>query len=211
MSLNIYTHGRRDEAKVALTFDDGPNPPRTDEVLGVLASRKVRATFFVIGKWVERWPGAFERIVGAGHVIGNHSYSHDRDLGDFDRAEAVIANLAGRPTAFLRAPYFFSRLYLSSQVATLPTVKAVHADVDPRDWSLAGPDEINSKILNSPPLQGGSIIDLHDGSESECDADRLARPSAMILALPKLIDELRGRGYALVGLDEMELVEPAQP
>jgi peptidoglycan/xylan/chitin deacetylase (PgdA/CDA1 family) len=196
---------------VALTFDDGPNPPRTDEVLAVLGSRKARATFFVIGKWVERWPGAFERIVQAGHVIGNHSYLHNRDLGDFDRAEPLITNLAGRPTAFLRAPYFFSRLYLNSQVATLPTVKAVHADVVPDDWSLTDPNQISSRILNSASLQGGSIIDLHDGSESECDAERMARPAAMILALPKLIDELRVRGYTLVGLDEMELIEPTQP
>ena len=98
MELQIYTHGRRDRPTVALTFDDGPNPPVTDQVLEILAQREVRATFFPIGRWVERWPQAFARMVAAGHVIGNHSYRHDRYLGDFDRAEAVLANVTGKPS-----------------------------------------------------------------------------------------------------------------
>ena len=61
MSFPIYTHGRRDQAKVALTFDDGPNPPRTDQILEILASHNARATFFVIGKWAERWPDLPDR------------------------------------------------------------------------------------------------------------------------------------------------------
>jgi len=86
MSLFFYMHGRRDEPKVALTFDDGPNPPRTDEVLEILANARVRATFFVIGKWVTAFPQAFERIVRAGYVIGNHSYEHHYHVSDYDQA-----------------------------------------------------------------------------------------------------------------------------
>ena len=55
MPLNYYSHGRRDHMKVALTFDDGPNPPRTDQVIEILNSHGARATFFVLGKWVERF------------------------------------------------------------------------------------------------------------------------------------------------------------
>jgi len=204
----VYTHGRRDEAKVALTFDDGPNPPCTDDILKILLAGQARATFFVIGKWVERWPDAVDRIVQAGHIIGNHSYSHDQVNGDFDRAEEVIRNRTARPSVFIRAPYFSSQLYPGSQVATHPGVRLVHADVVPDDWSLSGPHEIISRVLQNSNLKGGAIIDLHDGSERE--AERLARPSAMISALPQLIDELKSRGYSLVGLDEMELVEPTQ-
>ena len=149
MPINVYTHGRRDEAKVALTFDDGPNPPCTDDVLKILSASQARATFFVIGKWVERWPSAVDRIVQAGHVIGNHSFSHDQVNGDFDRAEDVIRNRTGRPTTFIRAPYFDRRLYHGSQVAARPTVRIVHADVDPGDWSLSDPNQIISGVLQS--------------------------------------------------------------
>ncbi|MCC7354805.1 MAG: polysaccharide deacetylase family protein [Anaerolineae bacterium] len=208
MSLLVYTHARRDQPKVALTFDDGPNPPRTDQVIEILASRKARATFFVLGKWAERWPQALERIVRAGHVIGNHSYLHDPDLGDFDRAEAAIAHVTGRPCRFLRAHLFHYHLCLESPFARSPLVKIVDSDVNPADWSQTDPAEIIRRTLDAQDLAGGSIIDLHDSAETENDALRLARPLPMIEALPPLIDALQARGFALVGLDEMELVEP---
>lgn len=210
MPLAIYTHGRRDQPKVALTFDDGPNHPRTDQVLEILASRQVRATFFVIGKWVERWPDALLRIARAGHVIGNHSYLHDRNVGDFDRAEAVIASVIGRPTRFVRAHYFRFDLCQHSPLARSSAVKIVDADVNPADWSQTDPDEIVRRTLGAEDLAGGSIIDLHDGAELEDDAVRLARPLPMIEGLPHMIDELHARGFTLVGLDEMELVDPRQ-
>jgi peptidoglycan/xylan/chitin deacetylase (PgdA/CDA1 family) len=208
MPLLVYTHARRDQPKVALTFDDGPNPPRTDEVLAILASKQVRATFFVIGKWIERWPQSFERMVKAGHVIGNHSYLHDANLGDFDRAEAVIANITGHPSQFVRAHYFRFDACLQSPLACSPAVKIIDADVNPSDYALTDPTEIVRRTLEAEQLAGGSIIDLHDGAETENDAVRLARPLPMIEALPRLIDELHARGFSLVGLDEMELVEP---
>jgi peptidoglycan/xylan/chitin deacetylase (PgdA/CDA1 family) len=208
MPLQIYEHGRRDQPRVALTFDDGPNPPRTDQILDILASRNVRATFFVIGKWAERWPQAVERMVRTGHVIGNHSYLHDPALGDFDRAEVVLGSMIAKPTGFLRAHYFHYHLCEQSPVALLPSTKIVDSDVNPADWSLSDPDEIVARCLQSTHLQGGSIIDLHDGFETENDAMRLARPLPMIAGLPRLIDGLIARGYKLVGLDEMELVDP---
>lgn len=208
MTLSIYTHGRRDQPKVALTFDDGPNPPRTDQVLAILADKGVRATFFVLGKWAERWPQALTRIVQAGHVVGNHSHLHDPDLGDFDRAEAAIGNITGHPCRFLRAHLFHYHLCLQSSVATSPTMKIVDSDVNPADWAQTDPQEIVRLTLESPNLANGSIVDLHDSAESENDALRLCRPLTLIEALPGLIDNLQARGYALVGLDEMELVEP---
>ena len=73
---------------------------------------------------------------------------------------------------------------------------------------MTDPEEILSRTLQAKSLSGGSIIDLHDGYETENDAARLARPLPMIAALPRLIDELKARGYSLVGLDEMELIDP---
>lgn len=208
MPLKYYTHGRRDQMKVALTFDDGPNPPRTDQVIKILNSRGARGTFFVLGKWVARWPEAFMRIVDKGHAVGNHSYLHQAHLGDFDRAEAAIGNLLGRPTQFLRAHYFNFFTCLVSPVALAPDMKIVDADVNPADYAKIDPQAIVAATLNDPALAGGSIIDLHDSTESEDDALRLARPLPMIEALPAIVDGLQERGFELVGLDEMELVDP---
>ena len=208
MSLKYYIHGRRDQMKVALTFDDGPNPPRSDQVIEILNSRGARGTFFVLGKWVERWPQAFERIVRSGHEVGNHSYLHQAHLGDYDRAEVAIGNLLGRPTRFLRAHYFNFFTCLYSPVALAPDMKIVDADVNPADYDKTEARAIVEATLDHPALAGGSIIDLHDSTESDDDALRLARPLPMIEALPAIIDGLQARGYELVGLDEMELVDP---
>ena len=210
MSLKYYTHGRRDQMKVALTFDDGPNPPRTDQVMEILDSRGARGTFFVLGKWVDRFPQAFQRIVAAGHCVGNHSYLHEAHLGDFDRAEAAIGNLLGRPTQFLRAHYFNFFTCIYSPVAMSRAMKIVDADVNPADFAKTDPQAIVDATLNAPSLAGGSIVDLHDGREFDDDARRLASPLPMIEALPAIVDGLQALGYALVGLDEMDLVDPIE-
>jgi len=170
--------------------------------LDILASRGALATFFVLGKWVERWPDAFRRIVRAGHAIGNHSYGHSRPAADFDRADTVIANITGMPTRFLRAPYFDYSRCGQSKVAMSSVVKTVHCDVNPSDYLPRDPDRILSECLRS---RSGSIIVLHDGAED--DDKRLARPMPLVAALPRMIDGLMSKGYRLVGLDEMELVE----
>lgn len=210
MSLKYYTHGRRDQMKVALTFDDGPNPPRTDQVMEILDSRGARGTFFVLGKWVDRFPLAFQRIVAKGHCVGNHSYLHEAHLGDFDRAEVAIGNLLGRPTQFLRAHYFNFFTCLYSPVAMSREMKIVDADVNPADFAKTDPQAIVDATLNAPSLAGGSIVDLHDGREFDDDARRLASPLPMIEALPAIVDGLQAKGFELVGLDEMELVAPVE-
>jgi peptidoglycan/xylan/chitin deacetylase (PgdA/CDA1 family) len=210
MSVIYYEHARRDQMKVALTFDDGPNPPRTDQVIDMLNAKNARGTFFVLGKWVERWPQALERIVRNGHVVGNHSYAHHAHVGDFDRAEAAIGNVIGRPTQFLRAHYFNFFTCINSPIAMAKSMKIIDADVNPADWNKTDPQAIIDATLNHPRLAGGSVIDLHDSSETDDDALRLSRCVPMIEALPAIIDGLHARGFQLVGLDEMEFVDPLE-
>ncbi len=210
MPVIYYEHARRDQMKVALTFDDGPNPPRTDQVIEILNAKNARGTFFVLGKWAERWPQALERIVRNGHVVGNHSYAHHAHVGDFDRAEAAIGNVIGRPTQFLRAHYFNFFTCTNSPIAMSKSMKIVDADVNPADWNKTAPQAIIDATLNHPRLAGGSVIDLHDSSETDDDALRLSRCVPMIEALPAIIDGLHARGFQLVGLDEMEFVDPLE-
>ena len=207
-TLSIYNYGCRDQPKVALTFDDGPNPPITDKILEILETKNAKGTFFVIGKWVDRWPESFLRIIKKGHTIGNHSYSHNPNLGDFDHAEAVITNVTGKPSRFLRAHYFKFELCLESTLALSSEIKIVDADVNPSDFKQTSSQDILNLTMQSKNLQAGSIIDLHDGSETENHSLRISRPGPLVEALPRMIDELQERGFQLVGLDEMELVNP---
>jgi len=209
LRVRYYNHAGRDRAVVALTFDDGPNPPRTDQVLEILDAKGLRATFFVIGKWAERFPKAVERIADAGHVIGNHSYLHVKNIGDFDRAESVITAITGKPCSFLRFHYLDNfAVVLQSPLAMSSDIKIIYSDVNPADYAQTDPDEIVRRVVESQHLANGSIIDLHDGSETEDDAARLSRPIATIKALPRMIDELRARGLEPVGLDEMAFDQP---
>ena len=208
MPLTYYTHARRDEPKVALTFDDGPNPPRTDEIMDVLEAKGARGTFFVLGKWVERWPQAFERIVRRGHCIGNHSHVHHAHFGDFDRAEAVIGNILGRPTRFLRAHYFNYFTCLYSPLAMSDAMAIVDSDVNPADYAKTDPQAIVDATAAPVACRG---VDHRPARQREFDDGlRLARPLPLIAALPPIIDGLQARGYQLVGLDQMTLADPVE-
>jgi peptidoglycan-N-acetylglucosamine deacetylase len=208
MAIRYFTHGSRDAKQVALTFDDGPNPPRTEQVLDILAAEGSTATFFLIGAWVERWPETVRRIMRAGHVIGNHSHTHILGVGDYDEAEAAIGHITGRPSVFARAPAFDYASCDQSPLVGSDALVLVDADVNPSDWDKTRAADICAAILDDPNLQAGSIIDLHDSSERADAPSRLSRPVPMIEALPTVVRTLRQRGYELVGLDRMRLVDP---
>ncbi len=204
----VYLHGVRTEPQVALTFDDGPNPPRTEQVLEILAAAQARATFFLMAKWAERFPRSVERILAAGHLVGNHGYSGQGWIGDYDQAEAVIGHLTGKPSRYLRPHTYNFAAYFESRVSRLALSYTVACDVDSKDWETAEPEAIVANVLDHPGLGPGSIINLHDGAEYEEAAIRLHRPVSMLLALPRIIEGLKARGLTCVRLDEMALATP---
>ncbi len=215
--FSIYKHGVRTDAKVAITFDDGPNPPQTEQVLSILARANVRATFFLLGKWVDRFPRTVERIIAAGHLVGNHGYSGQGRLGDYDAAEAVIAHIAGQPCRYLRPHTLNYGAYFQSAIAHLPERRVIAVEIDSGDWKttpanapLFTSDEIVGRVLNNPALGSGSIILFHDGAESEDASIRILRPQPMIAALPRIIEAINAIGLIPVRLDEMELDEPIE-
>lgn len=204
----IYVRGVPTQPLVALTFDDGPNPPRTEQALEILAEYGIRATFFVMGKWAERFPRSVDRLLAAGHLVGNHGYSGQGWIGDYDEAEAVIGHLTGVPSRYLRPHQYNYGAYFQSRVARLPEIRTIGLDVDSRDWRTEDPDEIVRNVLEHPDLGPGAIINLHDGSEHEEAALRLQRPLPMLEALPRIIAGLAERRLACVGVDELELAAP---
>jgi peptidoglycan/xylan/chitin deacetylase (PgdA/CDA1 family) len=208
MEYPVYIHGLRTAPKVALTFDDGPNPPRTEQVLEILAEAHIRATFFVMGKWAERFPRTVERLLAAGHLVGNHGYSGQRPLGDYDEAEAVISHITGKPSRYLRSHTYNHAAYFQSEVSRLPGSLTIGLDIDADDWDESDPGAISRNVLDHPRLGPGAIINLHDGAEYEDPSVRLVRPLGTLVALPRIIAGLRDRNLACVALDDMELAPP---
>lgn len=213
----IYSTGVRSENKVALTFDDGPNPPRTEQVLEALAAAGARATFFVLGKWVAQYPRTAERILAGGHQVGNHGYAGQGRIGDYDAAEIVIAHLTGQPSRYLRPHTFNFGAYFQSAVASIPGSHVIGGEVHAHDWQTTSEgepvltaEEITHAVLNNPALGPGAIIVMHDGAEWDDPAIRLRRSLPTIAALPSIIAGLRSRGLSPVRLDEMTLDEPVE-
>jgi peptidoglycan/xylan/chitin deacetylase (PgdA/CDA1 family) len=183
---------------VALTFDDGPNPPCTGAILDVLDRYDVRATFFCVGLQARAHPEELARMAGAGHAVGNHTWSHPLlpDLtpegvaAQVDRTSQIIASGTGgrRPDLF-RPPYgVLPHGTVPSHAAT--AMDKVFWDVDTEDWAMPGPEAIARAVLQQ--ARPGSIVLMHDGG-----GDR----SQTVTALPVIIEGLLDRGFALVAVD----------
>jgi peptidoglycan-N-acetylglucosamine deacetylase len=198
MELIAYEHGDRNNNKVSLTFDDGPNPFWTKKVLDILDKYNVKANFFVLGKWVEQYPDIIKETFKRGHLIGNHSYSHpDQGCGDFEQSEKIIFDIIGEHTKFIRPPYNKISLCKCYDPAKNGQVKIINNDVIPADWAKKA-DEILKGIETG--TQNGSIILLHDGSQKADEIE--SRPSEMFESLPGIIEKLKER-FEIVRLDEL--------
>jgi len=190
---------------VALTFDDGPNPVFTQEVLDVLADRDVQATFFVTGQSLEANPLEGERIVAAGHEMGNHSYSHVRMIArsygfvrdEVETTDALIRDAGYTGEITFRPPYA-KRLIVLSAYLSLTDRRTVLFDVEPESFpEITGDAQgIVQHVLDR--TRPGSIILLHvmgeHGDESRA-------------ALPGIIDGLQNQGYAFVTVSELLALE----
>jgi peptidoglycan/xylan/chitin deacetylase (PgdA/CDA1 family) len=194
--------GRSQTGAVALTFDDGPSED-TERILDILAAHNLKATFFMIGRNVERLPQTARRVVAEGHEIGNHSYSHPIFLyrtpqntrQQLEHAQSVIASTTGveprlaRPPCGVRTPAYF-------RAAKNLGLRTVQWDVAGFDWKRRSGQRIAHDVLRR--ATAGSIILLHDG-DSEGKQDR----RETIAALPLIIGGLRGRGLRIAPLAQL--------
>lgn len=184
---------------VALTFDDGPWPGHTDEVLDILRDSDVKATFFVVGYLVERYPHIAKRIVEEGHTIANHTYSHKiltRHSGETIRDEIVrgsraIHDVTGVMPRWFRPPGGAMSEKVVSETARV-NMKMVMWDSDPMDWRKPGVQPMLNFLMKS--IGPGSVVLLHDGG-----GDR----SQTVELLPQLIQELKDRDYVFLTIDEL--------
>jgi len=177
---------------VALTFDDGPSD-YTPEVLRILGRTHARATFFMLGQQVARYPAYARRVLAEGHEIANHSYDHPLLPGgsNIRRATRTIEGVTGFRPCLFRPPYGALNGSVRGAVAT-DHMKSVLWDVDTSDWKLPGAGSIKSTILRAS--RPGSIVLMHDGGGPR---------GGTVDALEGAIRGLRRRGYKLVTVTEL--------
>ena len=189
---------------VSLTFDDGPNPRATPLILDVLRRERVRATFFVLGRHAERWPGLVRRMADEGHQLGNHGYwhrkLHRRGPGyvrkDLTRGtEAIVAASGGARPRHFRAPHGFRNPWVTPIARSLGQ-RTVGWSLGVFDSARPGAEEIARRAITG--LGPGSILLLHDGDGYDAEGDRMQTAQA----LPLLIDGLRARGLRFATLPD---------
>lgn len=186
---------------VALTFDDGPSPIYTPEILAILDRYHVKATFFMIGKQMDKYPDIVKDVDLRGHAIGNHTYTHPRNIEkltrtqvieEVERCERVIERFTRKHTHLFRPP----RGLIDGPVSTIAeeegyltvlwTVSADHHEA-------TTPEAMANRVLSR--VVPGSVILAHDGD--------LGIRAKDVAATPLIIEGLLKRGYRLVTVPEL--------
>ena len=198
----IINHGPKEEKLIALTFDDGPHPQYTEEILDILKEYDAKATFFVLGKFAELYPEIIKRQSREGHEIGNHTYSHidikkstkDKLLDEYEKTQNIIAKLTDNKPKLFRPPYgSFNNNTIDIVEMDNSIIVLWSSHQDSKDWS--NPDV--KKIVNSTlsNVKNGDIILFHDYVYYE--------KSNTVEALKEILPELKNRGYKFVTISEL--------
>ena len=200
------------EKKLALTFDDGPDPAWTPQILDILKAKHVQASFFVIGSNMEAHPGLVQRILAEGHEVGNHTFTHP-NLADTPAAavrlelnatQRLFEALTGRSMRLLRPPYL-GDAEPSDADEIIPIVEAqklgyltVGTHVDTLDWQELPVEQmmklVEKEVHDPNPDLRGNIILMHDSGGDRTQTIKL---------LPVLIDRMRAEGYSFVPVSQL--------
>jgi peptidoglycan-N-acetylglucosamine deacetylase len=197
---------------LALSYDDGPNDPYTWRLLEVLERHGVKATFFLIGQYVQQKPEIARAVVTAGHAIGSHTFDHPNLIFEqvtelrrqLVQTRQAILDATGVETNIFRPPFGGRR------PATLRTVRAfglqtVMWNASGRDWKAQSADEIVVRIERQ--IRGGDVILLHDGSHVRMGANR----SRSVEATDRILGRYLGEGFEFVTIPEMMGRQPLAP
>ena len=189
---------------LALTYDDGPNDPYTWHMIEVLERHGVKATFFLIGQYVQQKPEIARALVAAGHAIGSHTFSHPNLI--FEQVTELRSQLVQTRQAILDATGVETKIFRppfgGRRPATLRTVRAfgletVMWNVICYDWKAKSVEEIVAHAERR--IRGGDVILLHDGSHVRMGVDR----SCSVEATDRILSRYLGEGFEFVTIPEM--------
>ncbi len=195
-SASPWPHNAWEEApKIALTFDDGPHPYYTEELLDGLKERGVHATFFLTGEHAALHPDVVRRMRDEGHLIGNHTYSHIQLRADNREAfreelvktNEVIEGITGEEVLYVRPPYGSWDKGLEKELNMFPVLWTI----DPLDWCCSKASLVVRRVVSK--AGDNEIILLHDSFETS------------VTAALAIVDELQGQGYEFVTVEEILL------
>lgn len=195
----VYRKATNTNMQIALTFDDGPHPGRTPEILDILEKYGITATFFVIGQNVEYYPEVFERTIAEGHEIGNHTYGHrvlsrlsEKEIeGEISAFNDAIDTYYKESVSIIRPP---EGSYNDSlrEYADKSGTKIVLWSVDTMDWAHRTVDNIVETVLSE--TDGGDIILMHDYISGDSPT-----PEALEIIIPELLE----RGFEFVTVSKL--------
>jgi len=199
-----FTRGVPGTKQIALTYDDGPNDPHTMRLLEVLAKHDARATFFLIGRFVEQRPDIVREIVHAGHVIGNHTFTHPRLIftsptetrNELQRCQQAIATATGHTPKMFRPP-FGGRRPDTLRIAREMGMQTVMWSITGFDWRAPPAERIVQRV--SRRIRGGDVVLLHDGSHLGMGGDR----AQTVIATERLLAHWKEQSYAFISVPPM--------
>lgn len=190
--------------QLALTYDDGPNDPHTLRLLEVLARHNIHATFFLIGLRVRQCPEIAREIVQAGHIVGNHTFTHPLLIfkseaeirNELSQCRTALQDAVGEPSNLFRPPFGGRRpavLRITRELGLHP----VMWNVTGYDWNAPSAAAIEGKVAKQ--IRGGDVILLHDGGHKHMGVDR----SQTVIATDHLIARYKSEGYDFVTIPQM--------
>ena len=201
----VLTHGSTSKKQIALTFDDGPYPPYTEQLLKVLADKQVHATFFMVGENAAKHPEIVKAVQAGGHEIALHAGKH-QDLLKLNGSElaaniasgkSTLESLTGQRVHYMRPPHGFKDWQVMGAIEAAG-LKAVNWSVIPRDWTNPGVQRIVDRVCFA--AEPGAIVLLHDGDSPKNAAPR----EQTVAAVGLIIDQLREDKYQFVTISELE-------
>lgn len=200
---NVFGFNRADiqEKVVALTYDDGPYPPYTNQILDILDRYQVKATFFEIGRNIEKHPEIVPMIIARGNELGNHSYSHkdmmfkprEYLLSEIAKTDKLLQELGVKQDSISFRPPWGRRFVVLSYLLSQMHKKLIMWDVDSQDYEKTHTaEEIANRVIDN--VRSGSIVVMHDGG-----GDR----SKTVAATDMIVKTLQSKGYAFKTVSEL--------
>lgn len=201
--VDIYYKNENSYMKIALTFDDGPHPRYTGQILDVLEEYDIKATFFVVGVNAKNYPDSLIDVIKKGHEIGNHTYSHPHVSGlntytltdEVEKCESTIYGLTDYKTKLFRPPEGMIDADVRTVLRSLD-YKVIMWDIDTRDWAHEPPEKIAENVISN--IASGDIILMHD---------YIGHNSPTVEAIKIFIPVLLEKGYKFVVVSELIGIE----